>query len=437
MNKIRFVQYSAIRCFASFSHCQSLSLRKCLQKKFAKHVQNIAKHPQNTAKQHLQNTAKHPQNTCKTPQNIAKHHKTDLLTKQTELANKPLRSPPQDALLRPGNVKPPPPPGLPSPVPTYAKPPQTPHLSSAPSSQLAKPGVPPPTPPRSPPTPWGPTGPPRTPTPAPLARPTRSPSFPRRHAPPLQPLTPHLCRPSPPITMSPLRPPRPRPRPRPLQATPRTLPPPPRLHRTKRYGAPFPCRRTSHAPPTPRPPTTSGPRSRSRTPTFLPSRTTAAACGSLGATPHPMFHLQTRTRPPAALPAQATGALISLSLRLPPPPPLAPALSPAPTSHRPPISRNLRIPLRPPHCLPPHPARRSWFVPASPRILPLAILLQQATPAAPPLRPLLPAFRPPPRRLAVNPLHLWLRAPGRRLRRAASAREHAVASLRPPHLTHA
>ena len=83
--------------------CVFLSLRKCLcllQKTFAKHVQNIAKHSQDTAKhrktlffeKHLQNTAKHPQNTCKTPQNIAKHHKTDLLTKQTELANNPLRS---------------------------------------------------------------------------------------------------------------------------------------------------------------------------------------------------------------------------------------------------------------------------------------------------------------------------------------------------------
>ena len=80
--------------------CVFLLLRKCLQKTFAKHVQNIAKHPQNSAKhrktllfkKHSQNTTKHPQNTRKTPQNTAKHHKTDLLTKQTELANKPLRS---------------------------------------------------------------------------------------------------------------------------------------------------------------------------------------------------------------------------------------------------------------------------------------------------------------------------------------------------------
>jgi len=80
--------------------CVFLSLRKCLQKTFAKHVQNIAKQSQNTAKhrktlffkKHSQNTTKHPQNTRKTPQNTAKHHKTDLLIKQTKLANKLLRS---------------------------------------------------------------------------------------------------------------------------------------------------------------------------------------------------------------------------------------------------------------------------------------------------------------------------------------------------------
>ena len=221
--------------------------------------------------------------------------------------------------------------------------------------------------------------------------------------------------------------------------TPRTLPPafrasPPRLHRTECHGAPFPCRRTSHAPPTPRPPTTSHPRPRSRTTTLFPSRSVANR-GSLRATPHPVFHIQPRTRPPAALPAQPTGAPISFCLRLSPPPP--PALSPAPTPHRPTISRNLRILLRPPRRLPPHPARRSWLVQASLRIPPLATPLQQATSAAPPLRPLLPAVRPPPRHLAVNPLHLWLRAPGRCLWRTASAREHAVALLRPPHLTHA
>jgi len=42
----------------------------------------------NTAK-HSQNTAKHPQNITKHPQNNTKHHKTHLLTKQPEFANKP------------------------------------------------------------------------------------------------------------------------------------------------------------------------------------------------------------------------------------------------------------------------------------------------------------------------------------------------------------
>jgi len=73
--------------------CIFLSLRKSPQKTFAKHAQKVAKHPQNTAKHRFykntrKNTAKHPQNTH--PQNTAKTH---LLTKQTELANKPLRSP--------------------------------------------------------------------------------------------------------------------------------------------------------------------------------------------------------------------------------------------------------------------------------------------------------------------------------------------------------
>ena len=67
-NKIRFVQYSAIRCCASFSHSENVN------------------------KKHSQNTSKTLQNIRKTPQNTAKHHKTDLLRKQTKLANKPLRS---------------------------------------------------------------------------------------------------------------------------------------------------------------------------------------------------------------------------------------------------------------------------------------------------------------------------------------------------------
>jgi len=80
--------------------CIFLSLKKCLKKTFAKHVQNIAKHPQNTAKHCFsKNTRETQQNTRKTPINhrkhTAKHHKTHLLSKQTELANKPLRSPAQ------------------------------------------------------------------------------------------------------------------------------------------------------------------------------------------------------------------------------------------------------------------------------------------------------------------------------------------------------
>jgi len=123
-----------------------------------------------------------------------------------------------------------------------------------------------------------------------------------------------------------------------------------------RARAPFPCRRTSHAPQRPRPPTASRPRSRRHATTPFPSRS-AASRGSLRATPRPMFHLQPRTRPPAAPPTQATGAPISFNLRLSPPPP--PALPPAPTPRLPLISHNLRIPLRPPRRLPSHPARQS------------------------------------------------------------------------------
>jgi len=87
-NKIHFVQYSATRCSASFSHSENV-----VKKTFAKHVQNIAKHPQNTAKHCFsKNTRKTRQNTQKHQKNTAKHHKTHLLTKQTKLANKPLRS---------------------------------------------------------------------------------------------------------------------------------------------------------------------------------------------------------------------------------------------------------------------------------------------------------------------------------------------------------
>ena len=41
----------------------------------------------------LQNNRKTPQNTRKTPQNTTKHHKTHLLTKQPEFANKPALAP--------------------------------------------------------------------------------------------------------------------------------------------------------------------------------------------------------------------------------------------------------------------------------------------------------------------------------------------------------
>jgi len=90
-NKIRFVQYSAIRCCASFSHSENVYKKN--RKTRPKHCKTSAKHRKTLfLKKHSQNTAKHPQNTRKTPQNTAKHHKTHLLTKQTELANKPLRS---------------------------------------------------------------------------------------------------------------------------------------------------------------------------------------------------------------------------------------------------------------------------------------------------------------------------------------------------------
>jgi len=48
---------------------------------FVQILQNTRKTPQNTRKT--------PQNTRKTPQNTTKHHKTHLLTKQPEFANKP------------------------------------------------------------------------------------------------------------------------------------------------------------------------------------------------------------------------------------------------------------------------------------------------------------------------------------------------------------
>jgi len=79
-NKIRFVQYSAIRCCASFSHSENV-YKKHSQNKSSKTLQNIRK-TQNTAAKHCfsKNTRKTPQNTRKipakhrkTPQNTAKH----------------------------------------------------------------------------------------------------------------------------------------------------------------------------------------------------------------------------------------------------------------------------------------------------------------------------------------------------------------------------
>jgi len=69
--------------------CVFLSLRKCLQKTFLKHVQNIAKHPQNTAKHRktlffFKTFAKHNKTPAKHPQNTAKHRKTP----QNRFANK-------------------------------------------------------------------------------------------------------------------------------------------------------------------------------------------------------------------------------------------------------------------------------------------------------------------------------------------------------------
>jgi len=66
--------------------CIFLSLRKCLQKTFAKHVQNIVKHPQNTAKHCFskKTLAKHHKTPAKHAQNTAKHRKTP----QNTFANK-------------------------------------------------------------------------------------------------------------------------------------------------------------------------------------------------------------------------------------------------------------------------------------------------------------------------------------------------------------
>jgi len=111
------------------------------------------------------------------------------------------------------------------------------------------------------------------------------------------------------------------------------------------------------------------------------------------------------------------------------PVPMSQVLAPRPARQPWPVPSSRR--------LPPHPARQPWPIPTSLRILPLTTLLQQTAPTRPPPRPLSPAVRPPPRRLAVNPPHLRPRAPGRRLRRTASAQARVVASLKQPRLTHA
>ena len=81
-------QYGAVH----LSLTQKMSTKN-IRKTRPKHCKTSAKHRKPLFfKKHSQNTTKHPQNTHKTPQNTAKHHKTHLLTKQTELANKPLRS---------------------------------------------------------------------------------------------------------------------------------------------------------------------------------------------------------------------------------------------------------------------------------------------------------------------------------------------------------
>jgi len=84
-NKIRSVQYSAIRCCASFSHSEN-AYKKHSQNT-SKTLQNIRKTPQNTVffttlAQHHKTPAKHPQNTAKhrkTPQNTFAN-KTDRIS---------------------------------------------------------------------------------------------------------------------------------------------------------------------------------------------------------------------------------------------------------------------------------------------------------------------------------------------------------------------
>jgi len=76
MNKIRFVQYSAIRCCASFSHSENVYKKHSQNTSIT--LQNIRKTPQNTVFQ--KTFAKHHKTPAKHPQNTAKHRKTPLNT---------------------------------------------------------------------------------------------------------------------------------------------------------------------------------------------------------------------------------------------------------------------------------------------------------------------------------------------------------------------
>jgi len=77
------VQYSAIRCCASFSHSENVYKKH--SQNTSKTLQNIRKTPQNTAKHCFsKNTRNTPQKPAKHPQNTAKHRKTP----QNRFANK-------------------------------------------------------------------------------------------------------------------------------------------------------------------------------------------------------------------------------------------------------------------------------------------------------------------------------------------------------------
>jgi len=80
-NKIRFVQYSAIQCCASFSHSVKVYKKHSQNSENTrpKHCKTSAKHRKTLFfKKHSQNTSKHPQNTRKTPQNTKKNQKKHI-----------------------------------------------------------------------------------------------------------------------------------------------------------------------------------------------------------------------------------------------------------------------------------------------------------------------------------------------------------------------